>query len=55
LLHRKSTRTLENLAGGDVELNEEELKAINEAIGKHEITGDRYFGVDDHETGYLWG
>ncbi|KAF5367563.1 hypothetical protein D9758_003648 [Tetrapyrgos nigripes] len=42
----KTSRTLENLMAGDVVLTDEELKAANEAIGKHQITGDRYFGED---------
>ncbi|KAF5367491.1 hypothetical protein D9758_003749 [Tetrapyrgos nigripes] len=48
----KASRTLENLEGGDVVLTEGELEELNEAIGRHEITGDRYFGegIDVH----LW-
>jgi pyridoxine 4-dehydrogenase len=49
----KASRTLENLKGGDVVFSEEELKEINEAIGKHKITGDRYFGGTDADM-HLW-
>ncbi|KAF5367387.1 hypothetical protein D9758_003752 [Tetrapyrgos nigripes] len=40
----KASRTLENLEGGDVVLTEGELEELNEAIGRHKITGDRSFG-----------
>ncbi|KZT71694.1 Aldo/keto reductase [Daedalea quercina L-15889] len=49
----KKERTLENLAGGDVELTEADLAEINSIIAKHEVKGDRYFG--NPETAHLWG
>jgi len=45
-------RTLENCAGGDVELSTEDLAEINSVINSAEIKGTRYGGV--HET-HLWG
>ncbi|KAH9934624.1 aldo/keto reductase [Fomitopsis serialis] len=49
----KKERTLENAAGGDVELTEADLAEINEAIARHEVKGDRYFGND--QAAHLWG
>ncbi|KZT11235.1 Aldo/keto reductase [Laetiporus sulphureus 93-53] len=51
--YSEKKRTLENLAGGDVEFSEQELADINAVISKHEITGDRYFGGP--EMAQLWG
>ncbi|PCH38099.1 aldo/keto reductase [Wolfiporia cocos MD-104 SS10] len=49
----KSTRTLENLAGGEVVLTEEEVVEIGQIIASHEVKGDRYFG--NPERAHLWG
>ncbi|KZT67696.1 Aldo/keto reductase [Daedalea quercina L-15889] len=49
----KNERTLENLAAGDVQLTEADLAEINEAIAKHEVKGDRYFG--NPQIAHLWG
>ncbi|EMD38423.1 hypothetical protein CERSUDRAFT_113579 [Gelatoporia subvermispora B] len=50
--HKK--RTLENLAGGDVELTPEEVAEINAAISGHEVKGARYVDVDPKVL-HLWG
>jgi len=49
----KASRTLENLAAGDVIFTDEELKIINEAFSRTKITGDRYFGGSDADM-HLW-
>ncbi|KZT71736.1 Aldo/keto reductase [Daedalea quercina L-15889] len=49
----KKERTLENLAGGDVQLTEADLAEINGIIAKYEVKGDRYFG--NPEAAHLWG
>ncbi|EPT04693.1 hypothetical protein FOMPIDRAFT_1113169 [Fomitopsis schrenkii] len=49
----KKERTLENLAGGDVLLTETDVSEINEALARHEVKGDRYFG--NSEAAHLWG
>ncbi|KAI0733041.1 aldo/keto reductase [Fomitopsis betulina] len=49
----KKERTLENLAGGDVALSAADISEINEALVKHEVKGDRYFGGP--EVAHLWG
>jgi hypothetical protein len=52
---RNAKRTLENIAGGDVELSSEEFSEINRVISSHEIKGGRYFdAVPDEKLG-LWG
>ena len=50
---RKKEHTLENLAGSDIVLTATDVSEINEAIAKHEVKGDRYFGSD--EAAHLWG
>ncbi|KAJ7159013.1 aldo/keto reductase [Mycena crocata] len=50
----KSSRTLENLQGGDVELSSDELKKMNGIIAEYGVKGDRSFGLGD-EKFYLWG
>ncbi|KAI0079966.1 aldo/keto reductase [Panus rudis PR-1116 ss-1] len=47
-------RTLENLAGGDIELSDEEQKEIFSIIEKFEVKGDRYTGADPQVL-HLWG
>jgi len=47
------SRTLENLAAGDVVLTEQDIKDINDTIAAHTVKGDRYFGND--EAAHLWG
>ncbi|KAK7463584.1 hypothetical protein VKT23_006930 [Stygiomarasmius scandens] len=49
----KASRTLENLTGGDVVFTDDELKAVNEAITKTTITGDRHIGQPELEK-LLW-
>ncbi|KAI0728269.1 hypothetical protein C8Q72DRAFT_780159, partial [Fomitopsis betulina] len=49
----KKEHTLENLAGSDIVLTATDVSEINEAIVKHEVKGDRYFGSD--EAAHLWG
>lgn len=49
----KATRTLENLEAGDIVLSEEESKEIAELLSKHEVKGDRYFGMSDEQMN-LW-
>jgi aryl-alcohol dehydrogenase-like predicted oxidoreductase len=39
---RKLERLEENLGGADIELTPEELVRIDEALGKVQITGERY-------------
>ncbi|EPT06153.1 hypothetical protein FOMPIDRAFT_83774 [Fomitopsis schrenkii] len=46
-------RTLENLAGGDVTLTEEDLNEITKIMNKYPVEGHRYFGSD--EAAGLWG
>lgn len=50
---RNQKRTLENLAGGDVELSKEELEEIDEVLKKNPVMGHRYFGDDAGAA--LWG
>ncbi|KAJ7451038.1 aldo/keto reductase [Mycena latifolia] len=50
----KSTRTLENLVGGDVVLSAEEIKEMDEIVAKHGVKGDRQMGVPDEQL-HLWG
>jgi len=38
----KSTRTIENLRAGDVNLTKEEIEAVNDALKKIPVQGDRY-------------
>ncbi|KAF9078709.1 aldo/keto reductase [Rhodocollybia butyracea] len=49
----KASRTLENIQGGDMELTEEEVKAIDAVLSANPVAGERYYGkaVDVH----LWG
>ncbi|KAJ3728507.1 aldo/keto reductase [Lentinula raphanica] len=49
----KSSRTLENLKAGSIELTPEESKAIHEVITANPTIGDRYYGSD--EKAFLWG
>ncbi|KAI0061091.1 aldo/keto reductase [Artomyces pyxidatus] len=49
-----SKRTLENLAGGDVDLSADELAAIAKVLETHEVKGGRYRDeIPDHVLG-LW-
>lgn len=55
---RSRKRTLENLAGGDVVLTADELKAIAEVQEKYPVQGDRYFAADSKMAPLamgLWG
>lgn len=53
--HRKSQRTLENLAAGDIELSAEDLKEIEEVLEKHPVNGTRYVDGVPTERLRLWG
>ncbi|KAI0736258.1 aldo/keto reductase [Fomitopsis betulina] len=46
-------RVLENLAGGDVVLGEDDLAEIAEIMKKYSVEGHRYFGTDEGAS--LWG
>lgn len=49
---RRKERCLENLAGGDVVLSQEEKEEIARVLEEHPVKGGRYFG---HEVNWLWG
>ena len=52
--YRRKERTLENLAGGDVILSEEEKKEVAHILETHPVKGGRY--ADDPSTdALLWG
>ncbi|EAU87803.1 aldo/keto reductase [Coprinopsis cinerea okayama7 len=50
----KSSRTLENLKAGDIQLSDADLDEINKVIATHQVKGDRYFGQSEEES-HLWG
>lgn len=52
--YRNKTRTLENLAGGDVDLSSQDLAEINQVLTTHKFKGDRYYGLSDKDM-HLWG
>ncbi|KAJ7506638.1 aldo/keto reductase [Mycena galericulata] len=49
----KATRTLENCAGGDIELSAEEVAEITAIAETADVKGDRYAGGPEGQ--YLWG
>ncbi|KAI0708314.1 aldo/keto reductase [Earliella scabrosa] len=49
----RKERTLENLAGADVELSQADLDEIAQIQATNPVHGDRYFGNDD--AAKLWG
>ncbi|TFK29153.1 aldo/keto reductase [Coprinopsis marcescibilis] len=49
----KATRTLENLAAGDIQLSTEDFAEITNIVENGEIKGDRYFGLPEEAMG-LW-
>ncbi|KAJ7825167.1 aldo/keto reductase [Mycena leptocephala] len=49
----KAARTLENCAGGDVELSAQEMAEITEIAEKGDFRGGRYMGGPEMQ--YLWG
>ncbi|KAJ4485874.1 aldo/keto reductase [Lentinula aciculospora] len=51
----KATRTLENLEAGDVELTSEEIKAIEQVLVDHPVSGERYIGGPANAHLHLWG
>lgn len=56
--HRARKRVLENLAGGDVVLTADELKAIAEVQEKYPVQGARYFSSESEMAKMdmgLWG
>ncbi|EIM92841.1 aldo/keto reductase [Stereum hirsutum FP-91666 SS1] len=50
-----ATRTLENLAGGDIELSTEELDEISQVLAAHTVKGSRYFDKGPVQILNLWG
>ena len=54
-LNSKATRTLENLAAGDIELTKAELDEIAAIMAKYEVKGDRYLGGAADKVLHLWG
>lgn len=54
-LCRTANRILENIAGGDVELTQEELDEIAGILEKHEVHGGRYLGGPANSMLHLWG
>lgn len=53
IAHSSKRRVLENLAGGDVVLGEDDLAEIAEIMKKYSVEGHRYFGTDEGAS--LWG
>ena len=52
---RNAKRTLENIAGGNVELSSDDLSEIDRVLSSHAVKGGRYFdAVPDEKLG-LWG
>ncbi|KAJ3743656.1 aldo/keto reductase [Lentinula detonsa] len=49
----KASRTLENLKAGEIQLKQEEQKAVEEVISVDLVAGERYFGAAVQM--YLWG
>jgi len=47
-------RTIENLAGGDIDLTADELADIKKTLAENPVVGDRYWGSSDKEA-HLWG
>jgi hypothetical protein len=52
---RNAKRTLENIAGGDVELSSEDLSEIDRVLSSHAVKGGRYFDAVPDEKLNLWG
>jgi len=52
---RNAKRTLENIAGGDVELSSEDLSEIDRVLSSHAVKGGRYIDAVPDEKLYLWG
>ncbi|KAH9988248.1 aldo/keto reductase [Russula compacta] len=48
-------RNLENLAGGDVVLSDEDLEQIDKVLETHTVKGGRYLDTIPDETLRLWG
>lgn len=48
-------RTLENLAGGDIELSPEELAEIDKVFETHTVKGSRFIDEIPDEKLHLWG
>lgn len=53
VVYRSKKRNLENIAGGDVELTEDDLKEINEILAKP-VKGGRYNDAVDPKVLGLW-
>ncbi|TFK19490.1 aldo/keto reductase [Coprinopsis marcescibilis] len=49
----KASRTLENLAAGEIKLSKEDFAEITAIVEKSEVKGDRYFGKSEEAMG-LW-
>jgi hypothetical protein len=54
-ISRNKSRKLENLAGGDIQLSEAEMKEINDAIASHGVKGGRYNDAVPANVLRLWG
>jgi pyridoxine 4-dehydrogenase len=48
-------RTLENIAGGEVELSSEDLSEIDRVLSSHAVKGGRYVDTVPDEKLHLWG
>ena len=48
-------RTLENIAGGNVELSSDDLSEIDGVLSSHAVKGGRYFYTVPDEKLHLWG
>jgi len=48
-------RTLENIAGGNVELSDEDLSEIDRVLSSHAVKGGRYVDTVPDEKLHLWG
>lgn len=55
LWNSHKARTLENLAGADVDLTSEEVKQIDEFLEAHPVMGSRYVDQLSKEALQLWG
>ena len=52
---RNAKRTLENIAGGNVDLSSDDLNEIDGVLSSHAVKGGRYFDTVPDEKLHLWG
>ena len=52
---RNAKRTLENIAGGNVELSSGDLSEIDHVLSSHAVKGGRYVDAVPDEKLHLWG